>query len=282
LVKRRIKFDEIKLFILSPGNIFWKKNSGAEILITKKGDMCNFEVMKKIDLNSQKHGELLIENEIDIDFVIAAKEMIQLYNNESSFDEKLNLRSKLVSFLIEEFIHKKRSQFEFVIVCVSWFVGSNVELMQNLVSKDKDIFIQAINYSSCLAVSSFLTGYYDTHYLAAIFSDSISYFKELLEKESAYLLKESLKRVRRSREHLKLFEAKGNIVAEVLNSRLEDDTYASDLEKLIHELDWIEAMDINSNSNFLLQVLNTDLGINCEVLGFLKRTIEKIEEAKAA
>ena len=116
--KKEIVFSELKTNLLSPGIIFWKKNIGEEVLISKKGDLINIELIEKIHNAKNK---LLIEDEVDRKFLYEANELIKTYQEKVHVNEMDNIKIKMFDFLVEHFIKSNKSEFEFNMVCWSWF-----------------------------------------------------------------------------------------------------------------------------------------------------------------
>lgn len=191
--KKEIVFSELKTNLLSPGNIFWKKNHGEEILISKKGDLLNIELIEKIHNAKNK---LLIEDEVDRKFLYEASELIKTYREKTHAMEMENIKKKMFDFLIEQFIKTNRSEFEFNLVCWSWFSDLSHEEGAKFLEMDRDYFIRCMSVTSGLTILAMVFGYYDYKYLQNFFSKTMREFKSLLDDKLAMSAKEILEEYR--------------------------------------------------------------------------------------
>lgn len=197
--KKEIVFSDLKGHLLSPGNIFWKKNSGAEVLISKKGDFLNLDLVLKIQNSKQK---ILIENEIDQNFILEFKELINAFNRELLMAEKLKYREKIFEFLVTNFIQKNCTQFE--MNQIFWMCFSKIDNseMQNFLNRDRDIFLRSMTVASGVVFMALVNGYYKLDYLKKIFTETLITFKELSLRFSVVELKEKLEKYRLDKTHL--------------------------------------------------------------------------------
>lgn len=191
--KKEIVFSDLKTNLLSPGNIFWKKNHGEEILISKKGDLLNIELIEKIHNAKNK---LLIEDEVDRKFLYEANELIKTYREKTFAKDMESIKKKMFEFLFNHFIKANRTEFEFNLVCWSWFSGLSHEEGAKFLEMDRDYFIRSMSVASGLTILAIVFGFYDYKYLQNFFTKTMRDFKTLLEDKLAMSAKETLEEYR--------------------------------------------------------------------------------------
>lgn len=191
--KKEIVFSDLKTNLLSPGNIFWKKNHGEEILISKKGDLLNIELIEKIHNAKNK---LLIEDEVDRKFLHEASELIKAYQEKTHVVDMESIKMKMFDFLVEHFVKESRTEFEFNLICWSWFSELSHEEGAKFLEMDRDYFIRCMSVTSGLTILAMVFGYYEFKYLQNFFSKTMRDFKALLDDKLAMSAKESLEEFR--------------------------------------------------------------------------------------
>ena len=254
--KKEIVFSELKSHLLAPGNIFWKKISGQEVLISKKGDLCNLNLIEKIQLSKQK---VLIEDEVDRTMLLHAKELFHAYEEEILMKKKIEYKNKIFQFLEENFIKNEKTQFEFNLIF--WMTFSNVEFSDGakFVEKDRDCFIRSLTIASNLTFMAMLLGYYEMNFLKNLFSKTINDYFYLLDKNSGLTLKDFCELFHENKiekeEMQKKFELdeKSLLLLQSKKGTQLTNEY-SDLERLFIELN--ESYDFRSldEKNFLLKL----------------------------
>lgn len=187
--KKEIVFSELKTNLLSPGNIFWKKNHGEEILISKKGDLLNIELIEKIHNAKNK---LLIEDEVDRKVLYEANELIKAYREKTHAKDMENIKNKMLEFLVEQFVKENKTEFEFNLICWSWFSGLSHEEGATFLEMDRDYFVRSMSVTSGLTILAMVFGYYDYKYLQDFYSKTLREFKSLLDDKLAMSAKEIL------------------------------------------------------------------------------------------
>lgn len=206
--KKEIVFSDLKTNLLSPGNIFWKKNHGEEILISKKGDLLNIELIEKIHNAKNK---LLIEDEVDRKFLYEANELIKTYREKTFAKDMESIKKIMFEFLFDHFIKANRTEFEFNLVCWSWFSSLSHEEGANFLEMDRDYFIRSMSVASGLTILAIVFGFYDYKYLQNFYTKTMRDFKALLEDKLAMSAKETLEEYRTGEIDAESFVLKFNL-----------------------------------------------------------------------
>lgn len=180
--------------IFSSGNIFWNKNSGERILISKKGEILNLNLIKKFLTGN---AELFIEDQIDLDAYESIYSLYQKLGNEISMKEKIILRNELIAKLKEEFIAKENtSQFE--LDYLGWKLFSNYKASEGITffEHDHDLFKRHLSVASSYAFCAFFLGHYEVKFLNNLFSKTLLNLMNLGKDASLFTLKEKLEYLR--------------------------------------------------------------------------------------
>lgn len=176
--QRKLNLDEIKNAILSPGEIFWIKNSGAKVLLCKKGDVCNLSLIQKLINN---HQELIIENEIDKNFIYEANELINKYSEQVHAKDKDEYRNIIFKFLVDNFVNSEKTLFEFNFITWKWFSTIQDEKAVELIDYDREWFIRTMGVSGLATIVAWSMGYCDLNYLkqkyAEVFMSAFDFIK---------------------------------------------------------------------------------------------------------
>lgn len=173
MAKKDLNLSDLKGFVLSPGDIFWIKNSGTETLIAKKADYLNLALVEK--LSSAGHT-LQIDHQIDSSLVEKFKEAAEAFKDEWLFKEKLPWKKKMLMVLQEEHLSSfELSQF-------AWMTWSKIEReeVKELIDFDIDLFKRSLNVASGYVYCALLLGYYHHDFLAKLFTNSL---RELMTME---------------------------------------------------------------------------------------------------
>ena len=171
----KLNFNHIKNEILSPGNIFWKKNNGMDLLISKKGEILNFELIKKI---TDAGYDLVLEDSIDLAFHDSLFSLYVKYSEELLMKNKMKWRLEIIESLITGFIKKKKSQFELNHLARKLFSQFNNSEITDFLARDNDLFIRNASIASSYTFCAFLLGYYESSFLSNLFTST---FKNLME-----------------------------------------------------------------------------------------------------
>lgn len=179
--------------ILSPGDIFWKKNNGTDVLISKKSDILNFEMIEKLIKNER---DLVLIDSIDFSFHDSMISLYEKYSEEFSMKDKIQLRNMIIKNLREEYVQRKKTQFEFNRMAWCFFSQLNKSEMVAYVKKDKELFERNISIASSYTFCAFLIGYYETKFLSNLFSSTLTNLMNLGKNLQILELKEKIESLR--------------------------------------------------------------------------------------
>lgn len=174
-------FNTIENYILSPGDIFWVKKSGEEVLVSKKGELANLLLIKKLIKN-----EMLLEmrDEINIDVVTLLQEYFEKSKKELLVKNKIFYRNKIIEILYAEYATSERTQYEFDIMVWKIFSKFKPEEQMSLVLLDMDLFKRSLRVCSSLVISSYLVGYYDEKFLELLFEKTMMTLMNIVPKNT--------------------------------------------------------------------------------------------------
>ena len=177
--------------ILSPGDIFWIKKSGDSLLVSKKGDAINFDLIKKLETAG---FELVIENQIDQHKENEFETVYERYGIEVLMRDKIQWREKIVQMLVEEFVDKERDQAEMDLLGWKLFSKLKVEDARAFIERDSELFKRHLRIASSYTFCAFLLGYYESQFLSTLFSSTLESLMSLGRAVNAMNLKEKLER----------------------------------------------------------------------------------------
>lgn len=191
--KREVAIDDLKLFLLSPGNIFWKKISGEEVLISKKGDLCNLNLIKKIQSSNQK---ILIENEVDRVLLKQLAELFKSFEEELLMPKKIVEKNKIIEVVKSSFVESPKTQFELNLVF--WNIFSKISFAdgEDFANQDRDCFTRSMTIASLTTFFAILLGYYEMNFLRGLYSKIIIDYKTLLQNKTGMTVKNILEKFR--------------------------------------------------------------------------------------
>ena len=189
----KLNFNHIKNEILSPGNIFWKKSNGVDLLISKKGEVLNFELIKKI---TDAGYDLVLEDSIDLAFYDSLFSLYVKYSEELLMKNKMKWRLEIIESLITGFIKKKKSQFELNHLARKLFSQFNNSEITDFIARDNDLFIRNASIASSYAFCAFLLGYYESSFLSNLFTSTFKNLMELGNGVELIVLKEKIEHLR--------------------------------------------------------------------------------------
>jgi hypothetical protein len=188
----KLKYQDIKNYLFSPGNIYWDRSEGRRSLISKKGDAINFSLIKKLEEADQlifiEDSELKLHQEIN--------ELFLRYNQSLLMKDKINYRDQIIALLRYEFIENKKSQFELNLIAWNCFSNFTFDEMDSLSFQDTAILNRNLNVASSYVFCAFFIGYYDTDFLKNIFTTTLDGLMKLGENVSSLSLKEKLEYIR--------------------------------------------------------------------------------------
>lgn len=290
----KFNFAHIKDEILSPGNIFWKKNNGSDVLISKKGDVVNHQLIQKL---LAADSNLFINDCIDFDTHNSMFSLYVKYSEELFMRDKIKLRSELVEKLRLEFIENQKTQFEFNHLAWKFFSKFTKEEEMAFVEKDSALFKRHLNVASSYAFCAFLLGYYEPGFLSNLFTMTLKNLMELGESIHVMGLKEKIEYLRMqdsfNSEDFKsvtdigssdqisktmILERYDGSGMKHINSR-----EMSDLEIILVALNRKYGFEELEQINILSEIENGDLACVNRILKMLQRVLqEKREESIAS
>lgn len=273
-------FNTIENYILSPGDIYWIKKSGEEVLVSKKGEVPNSLLIKKLVKNEQT---LEISNEINVDVILQLEELFESSKKELLVQKKNQFRSKIVEILRAEYAEMERSQFEFDTMVWKIFSKFTLDEQMELVEIDMDLFRRSLRVTSSLVVTAFLNGYYDENFLEKLFMKTVKLLMGLVTIETISDDMERLENLRKnlSSEPTLRDEVKSLFDPAVLRSEV------GSWEKILVTFNlYYSFKDREVNVNILNEIFNSKMGIKANELKIahsaLKRAIVKPVMAESA
>jgi hypothetical protein len=184
----------LKHDLLAPGNIFWKKKAGNAVLISKKGEVLNIEILKKL---SDSSAEIFITDEIDLHASAELEALYAKYSEEVLMRDKIVWREKFIECLAREFIEKENVE-QFELNHLAWRLFSSFEHSEGVafIERDADLFTRHLSVASSYTFCAFLLGYYEPSFLNGLFSKTLQNLMDLGASERVMSLKEKLEYLR--------------------------------------------------------------------------------------
>lgn len=210
-----IKLSQFKKSLLSPADIYWQKRSGNTVLISRKGEMLNTALLKKLEAADEK---INIENSIDLEIPLHFEALFEKYNSELLIKDKMQWRMKILHQLKVEFLDKKRDQLQFDFLTWNLFSNIPLEIAQGFINRDASLFKRNLSLTTTYVWIAFLLGYYDTSFLKSHFSDSLTMLMKIGESLNVLSLKERL-------EYFRLCEKFNEAESLELSELLDKDDY---------------------------------------------------------
>jgi hypothetical protein len=262
-------FNTIENYILSPGDIYWIKKSGEEILVSKKGEVPNSLLIKKLVKNEQT---LEMSNEINVDVIAQLEELFINSKKEILIQKKNKFRIKIVEILRAEYAEIERSQFEFDTMVWKIFSNFSLDQQMDLVAIDMDLFRRSLRVTSSVVVSAFLNGYYDENFLEKLFMKTFNLLMSIVSSETLSDDVERLEnmRVNLSSEPLVREEVKSLFDPAVLRSEV------ASWEKIIVIFNTYYSFDDHeAKVNILNEIFNNKVSIRANELKIAHNALKK-------
>jgi hypothetical protein len=171
LAKLKLAFNQICNDLLSSGNIYWQRSSGAEVLISSKGDILNLEMVNKLEKLKQ---QMLIEDAIDFTVQEVLLSKFEAYETETDFKQKMKLRKEFNMHLTNYFLYSSKTQFEMNQLCWKLFSEIKTDVGASFLNRDRDYFKRSTSIASSMVLIAFLIGYYDPKFLRDLYSSTIT------------------------------------------------------------------------------------------------------------
>jgi murein L,D-transpeptidase YcbB/YkuD len=273
-------FNTIENYILSPGDIYWIKKSGEEVLVSKKGEVPNSLLIKKLVKNEQT---LEISNEINVEVITLLEELFASSKKEILIQNKNKFRKKIVEILRAEYAEIERSQFEFDTMVWKVFSTFTLDQQTDLVAIDMDLFRRSLRVTSSVVLVAFLNGYYDEKFLEKLFMKTVNLLMSMVSAETLSDDVEKLERLRLnlSSEPLMREEVKSLFDPAVLRSEV------GSWEKIIVIFNTYYSFDDHETRvNILNEVFNNKINVRANelkaALSALKRANVHMDLAESA
>lgn len=289
----KFTFTHIKDEILSPGNIFWKKNSGDDVLISKKGDVLNHPLIQKL---FGADCDLFIVDGIDFDLHDVLFSLYVKYSEELFMRDKIKFRDELIEALRVEFVEKPKTQFEFNQLAWKFFSKFTNEDTQVFIEKDSVLFKRHLSVASSYTFCAFLLGYYEPAFLSNLFTMTLKNLMALGTSIHVMSLKEKIEYLRMqdsfNTEDFKdssdigsedqisktmIFERYDGSGMKHINGR-----EMSDLEIILVALNRSYGFDETEHTNILNEVVSGEIKCVDRILKMLQRVLIKRTEVSVA
>lgn len=169
LKKLNLDLFNIKEFILSPGDIYWKQKKGKLVLVSQKNNFLNRELIEKLANGGQ---ELCIDNQFNLQNQEDFSEYFKNHKMEFLVQEKKPFRKKILNLLATELSQKEVSQFE--INQITWTAFSKVswEEAKMYIDEDLDLFKRSMSLTTSLTLCAFILGYYSDFFLSQLYTET--------------------------------------------------------------------------------------------------------------
>lgn len=190
--KVKFEFQKFQHELLAPGDIFWIKKSGRT-LVSKKGDMLNYALLKKLD---EAGHTLMLENEIHFHMHDQLAALYEKYSGEFLMKDKIKWREEFIAKLKIHFVEEGRDQSELNYLAWRLFSRFNREDGVAFLERDSELFKRNLSVASAYTICAFLLGYYETQFLQRIFTSTLQNLMMLGTSVSVITLKEQLEYLR--------------------------------------------------------------------------------------
>lgn len=284
------KISQFKNSLLAPGDISWHKKSGEDVLISRKAEMMNIQLIKKLEAAREK---VLLENPIDLDLQRRFEAMFEKYNSELLIKDKLVWREKIIHALRVDFIEKHRSQLDFDFMTWNIFSKIPLENGQKYIERDEKLFKRNLTITATYTWVAFLIGYYDTTFLSNLFSHAMTDSMNMGLEENVMTLKDKL-------EYLRMIDYFDEKDFSEINELIPAESYkrlvlferangSGPLKLNIHELSDLELIiwsmhkeisfkdDFEINSNTLSMIMSGQLKIDDTIEQIVTRSLTRID-----
>ncbi|MFA6236763.1 MAG: hypothetical protein WC635_05495 [Bacteriovorax sp.] len=189
----KLNLKDLKGFILSPGNIFWKQKSGKLILLSAKSDFLNFELVEKL---FKAEYELFIENQIDLQIQADFEEYFKRHRSEMLVREKLQWRIKLLGMFAGKMSSEVFTQFDLNQLTWKTFSTVNQQKAKTFLDQDIELFNRGMSIATSYTLCAFMLGYYSDEFLSKLFTDTFLNCVDIDQATPLHSLKIQLETIR--------------------------------------------------------------------------------------
>lgn len=184
-----IELKQLSTFVLSPGNIFWKKANGTELLLSAKNGLLNIEMISKL----QKAGHHLeIKEQINFKIIDNFKLLFNEYKSTELLGDKIKITNQILSLMNSYLIQVNPKQSDLNHLCLILFSEIPQSKLINYVNMDFEYFVRSQNIASSFVIISFILGYYDLMFLKHMFNDTIEDLMAIRQHVPGYFLTDSM------------------------------------------------------------------------------------------
>lgn len=259
------------------------------MLISKKGDVINLDLIKKLDIAGEA---LVIQNQIDQHARQEIETVYEKYCLEVLMRDKIKWREELISLLQKEYIEKEKDQFELNMLAWKLFSKFTMEEAMDFMKRDSELFKRHLNVASSYAFCAFLLGYYESQFLSRLFTSTLESLMHLGSSVNVMSLKEKLDYLLFQESFLpEDFEVVKEIAApEQMEKGVWFEKYdgsgprninsreMSDLEVVMVALNGSYGFKKCLEKNVLLVIDNNEFKCDAKTLGHLRRALAKKEK----
>ncbi len=160
----------LEKYLLAPGDIFWHKKSGKTVLLSKKGELVNFHLIKKLEANREK---IIIEDFINFEMQKLFQKNFKEMKAELQVKEKIAIREKIIGRLSSYFLDEDTQQLELNLLAWSLFSNFNLNESLEFMNLDTEIFNRHLSVASNYVFCALMLGYYDSHFLTHLFNKTL-------------------------------------------------------------------------------------------------------------
>jgi len=271
-------------YLLAPGDVFWNKKSGKKVLLSKKGELLNINLIKKIEQNKEK---IILENHINFEIQKLFQGYFAEMRNELQIKEKIALREKILGRFSSFFLEEETEQLELDLLSWILFSSFSYEESRDFINHDSEIFKRHLSVASTYTFCALMLGYYDSKFLTMLFTKtlrnllSIGNANEVLltkDKLESFIQKDSFKGA--DLNLIKEFETKENLLFSGFFERYDGTGLSNtniremiDLEVVLIAINRHLNFNRKAESNFFKTLVNDGFICDQKITTLIKRTL---------
>lgn len=184
-----LELKQLSTFVLSPGNIFWKKVNGTELLISAKNGLLNIEMIAKL----KKAGHNIeIKDQIDFAIIDQFKFLFDNYKETELLGDRIGTTKKILELMQTYLIKTNPKQSDLNHLCLILFSEIPQSKLINYINMDFEYFVRSQNIASSFVILSFILGYYDLFFLQKMFNETIEDLMNIRQHVPGYFLTDSM------------------------------------------------------------------------------------------
>ncbi|NOT78252.1 MAG: hypothetical protein HOP07_04535 [Bacteriovoracaceae bacterium] len=275
---------QLRKYLLAPGNIFWIKKSGKQVLLCKKGDLINLNFIQKLETNKEK---ILLSEAINFEI---QKDFQTDYSNfelELVIREKIAWRERFIGKFKDYFLDNEVGQLELDMLAWSLFSNFSPKESEDFLNQDNDIFRRHLSVASSYTFCAFFLGYYSTGFLSTLFTKTLKSLMSIGEKGTVRPLKAKLEKINKLEtftkidlEEILLIENTSNLLHSGFFERY-DGTGIShvniremlDLEIVLIAINRQMEFFKNENLNLFKAIEKNEFRCDSKLTGLIRRTL---------